>query len=172
MGALVPSATTIVWNWLNGSMGGGRGQEKRPLLSFQLYCLTTVHTKTKQPSHAAQRRLSVTRRPLRTNRGIRHKSIINIRVYSGVPGPRAVNGATKTTKHSYGISNWLATRLWSYCRCSVWICWRIRWNDQSQLKSLESWPQIKRKAIISAFLFSFSKKKYLIAWRLRNNSGL
>lgn len=24
------------------------------------------------------------------------------------PGPRAVNGATKTTKHSYGISNWLA----------------------------------------------------------------
>lgn len=105
MGALVLSATTIVQDWVNESLGGGQGQEKRPLLSLQLYCLTTVHSKTKQPSHAAQCRPPVTRRPLRTNRGIRHKSIISLGVYSGVPGPRAVNGATKTTKHSYRISN-------------------------------------------------------------------
>lgn len=112
---------------LMGVWGEGQGQERRPPLSLRLYCLTTVHSKTKQPSQAAQRRPSVTRRPLRTNRGIRHKSIISIRVYSGVPGPRAVNGATKTTKHSYGISNWLTTF------CTVAVCGfraeSVKWTE-------------------------------------------
>lgn len=107
MGALVPSATTIVQDWLNGSLGGGGGRAKRKDRSFHSSFIAGPRYTAKQnsPLMRARHRLSVTRRLLRTNRGIRHKSIISIRVYSGVPGPRAVNGATKTTKHSYGISN-------------------------------------------------------------------
>lgn len=75
-----PLPPPLCWFGLMGVWGevGAKRRDRSFHRSFIAW--PRVHSKTKQPSHAAQRRLSVTRRPLRTNRGIRHKSIISIGV--------------------------------------------------------------------------------------------